>query len=72
MSLSSRIRTWWQATTRRDEVHAQVNEELRFHIESYAEDLVRSGLTREEAERRARAELGSLAAARENARQAWG
>jgi hypothetical protein len=54
------------------EVDAQVDEELRFHIESYAEDLVRSGLSREEGMRGARAELGSLAARKENCRQAWG
>jgi predicted permease len=53
-------------------VDAQVDEELRFHIESYAEDLMRGGLAREQAMRRARAELGSLAATRENARQAFG
>jgi predicted permease len=57
---------------RRDELHAQIDEELRFHIESHAQELMRSGLPREEAMRRARAELGSLAALRENSRQAWG
>jgi predicted permease len=72
MSLKSRILTWWRAVTRGAEVHAQVDEELRFHVESYAEDLMRLGMPREEAVRRARAELGSLATARENARQAWG
>jgi predicted permease len=72
MSMQSRMRTWWRAVTRRAEVNAQVDEELRFHIETCAEDLMRLGLPREEALRRACAELGSLAAARENARQAWG
>ena len=72
MSLSSRVMTWWRAVTRRRQLDAQVNQELRFHIDSYAEDLVRAGMSREEAMRRARAELGSVAAARENCRQAWG
>ena len=72
MSLSSRMRTWWQAVTRGADVNAQVDEELRFHVESYTEDLMRGGGSREEAQRRARAELGSSAAARENSRQAWG
>jgi MacB-like periplasmic core domain len=72
MSMPSRLSTWWRAATRGADVNAQVDEELRFHIESYAEDLVRLGFSREEAARRARAELGSLAAARENTRQAWG
>ncbi len=72
MSLKSRMNTWWRAVTRRGHVDAQVEEELGFHIESYAEDLVRGGMKREEAVRRARAQLGSVAAARENCRQAWG
>lgn len=72
MSLRSRMATWWRAVSRGADMDAQVDEELRFHIESRAEDLTRSGMSREEAQRRARAELGSLAAARENSRQAWG
>lgn len=72
MRALSRIRTWWRAVWRAQDVHKQVDEELRFHIESYAEDLVCSGMSREEATRRARAELGSLTAVRENARYAWG
>ncbi|MGC2301069.1 MAG: permease prefix domain 1-containing protein, partial [Acidobacteriaceae bacterium] len=56
----------------RNEVDSQVSEELEFHIESYAEDLMRGGMPRAEAMRRARAELGSVAAVRENSRQAWG
>jgi len=72
MSLASRIKTWGRALTRARQLNSQVDEELRFHIESYAEDLSRTGITRDEALRRARAELGSVAAARENCRQAWG
>jgi hypothetical protein len=72
MSLRSRWSTWWQAVTRGSDLDAQVDEELQFHIETYAEDLMRGGMLRELAMRRARAELGSLAVARENSRQAWG
>ena len=72
MSLNSRMRTWWRAMTHSAEVDAQVEEELRFHIESYAEDLMRGGMGREEAMRRAKSELGSMTAVRENSRQAWG
>jgi predicted permease len=72
MSLRSRMVTWWRAMTRGARFDAQVEEELRFHIESYAEDLMRSGLPRHEATRRARAELGSIAARKENCRAAWG
>src|SRR5580704_3742987 len=72
MSLNSRLQTWWRAVRRGPEVDAQVDEELRFHIESFAEDLMRRGVSREGAIRRAKAELGSLAAGKEKCRQAWG
>ncbi|HEX3435921.1 MAG TPA: ABC transporter permease [Pseudacidobacterium sp.] len=58
--------------TRRDQLDSEIEDELAFHIESYAEDLMRSGLPHEEAMRRARAELGGIAAQKENCRAAWG
>ncbi|MGC2635899.1 MAG: ABC transporter permease [Acidobacteriaceae bacterium] len=72
MSLRSRVATWWRAVGRQSDVDAQVDEELQFHIESYAEDLMRLGVPREQAMRRAKAEIGSMAAVRERSRQAWG
>jgi predicted permease len=72
MRLQSSISTWWRAVNRGRELDWQIGEELEFHIESYAEDLLRSGLPRDEAMRRARAELGSIAARKENCRAAWG
>ncbi|HVT96385.1 MAG TPA: permease prefix domain 1-containing protein, partial [Acidobacteriaceae bacterium] len=72
MSLRSRMTTWWRAISRADALDHQLHEELKFHIDSCAEDMVRQGVPREEALRRARAELGSLPAVHENSRQAWG
>ena len=72
MRLRSRIATWSRAVFRREDLDRQVSEELDFHIENYAEDLMRAGMQPAEARRRARAELGSVAVVRENSRQAWG
>ena len=72
MNLFSRMATWWRAVANRDKLDRQVREELEFHLESHAEDLMRNGVAREEALRRARAQLGSLAAGRENCRAASG
>ena len=72
MNLFSRITTWWRAVAKPDELDRQVREELEFHLESHAEDLMRSGVSREEAWRKARAQLGSVAAGQENCRAAWG
>ncbi len=72
MNFGSRLRTWWRAVRRREQLNAEIESELSFHIESYAEDLMRGGLSHEEAMRRARAELGGIAAQKENCRAAWG
>jgi predicted permease len=72
MSLASRITTWWKAMTRPSQLDSEIQDELAFHIENYAEDLMRGGLSREEAMRRARVELGGIAGQRENCRAAWG
>jgi len=49
-----------------------MNEELRFHIEQYAEDLSRSGVPREQALRRARMEFGAFDAVKGDCREARG
>jgi putative ABC transport system permease protein len=45
-------------------IHAEVDEELRYHLDRRAEDLVAEGMMREAAERTARAEFGDLDTAR--------
>jgi putative ABC transport system permease protein len=50
----------------------EMDAELRFHIETFAEDLVRGGLTREEAMRRARIEFGGIERVKEEGREARG
>jgi hypothetical protein len=50
----------------------EMDAELRFHIEAFAEDLVRSGVPREQALRRARIEFGGIERAKEECREARG
>jgi predicted permease len=57
---------------RRDDFERSMSDEMRFHMEAYADDLVQRGFTRDEARRRARIEFGSLAAAQEESREARG
>jgi predicted permease len=47
------------STLHRAQIDGEMDEELRSHIEHRADDLERSGLSRTEAERRARVEFGS-------------
>jgi hypothetical protein len=50
----------------------EMDAELRFHIESRAEELIRSGLPAHEARRRARLEFGGLDRSKEECRNACG
>lgn len=53
-------------------MESDMDAELRFHMEAYAEDLVRTGLSREEAVRRAHIEFGGVERVKEEGREARG
>ncbi len=72
MTIWSRLRSWLRALLRRSRMESEMDAELRFHMEAYAEDLVRSGMAREEATRRARLEFGGVERVKEEGREARG
>jgi putative ABC transport system permease protein len=72
MTLWSRVSSWLRATVRRSRVESEMDAELRFHMEAYAEDLVRGGVPREAALRRARLEFGGIENTKEECREARG
>jgi putative ABC transport system permease protein len=72
MTIWSRLRSWVRATLRRPEMETEMDAELRFHMEESVEDLVRKGMPREEALRRARLEFGGVERAKEECREARG
>lgn len=72
MSLWSRIRSWSRAIFRRSRMESEMETEFRFHIDTFAEELVRSGVSREGAMRRARIEFGGIERAKEEGRDARG
>jgi len=49
-----------------------MDQEMRFHLDALTDDLVRSGLSREEAERQARLSFGGVEVAQEQCREASG
>jgi len=53
-------------------MESEMDAELRFHMEAHAEDLIRSGMAREEAMRRARLEFGGIERVKEEGREARG
>jgi len=72
MTLWSRIRSWFNAMLRRSRMESEMDAELRFHIETFAEDLIRDGMARDEAMRRARIEFGGIERVKEEGREARG
>jgi predicted permease len=72
MTVWNQLRSWLNATLGRSRMENEMDAELRFHIETYMEDLVRGGMTRQEAMRRARLEFGGLERAKEECREARG
>jgi len=66
-SLRFRIATLFRGS----EIDAEMEEELRSHIQHRADDLERSGLDRAEAERRARIEFGGQVNTKRNATTRW-
>lgn len=58
MSIFATLRCWWRAIAHRSRVNREVEEELQFHLDAYANDLIRQGVPRGDAERKARIDLG--------------
>ena len=72
MRFWSRLRSWLGATVRRSRMESEMDAELRFHTEAYAQDLIRAGVPRQEAMRRTRLEFGGIERAKEECREARG
>jgi predicted permease len=68
----NQVRSWWNATVRRSRMEREMDAELRFHLEAYVEDLIRSGVACDEAMRRARIEFGGIERVKEEGREARG
>src|SRR5260370_35574 len=72
MTLFSQLRPCFRSTLRRSRLERAMDAELRFHPETYADDLIRNGIPRDVAFRRAHLEFGGLERAKEECRDARG
>lgn len=72
MKLSNLIRTFASMVFPSSSTDAEMQEELRSHIQHRADDLERAGVARAEAELRARVELGGYERYREESHEALG
>src|SRR5579863_8227211 len=67
-----RLRSLFRVHTARSQFEDGMSEELRFHIEQFADDLMHRGISPEEAARLARIEFGSLQNIKSDCREARG
>jgi hypothetical protein len=72
MGVLSSIRTLLEFLLRRARIELEMEQELRSHLRSRADDLERQGLSRAEAERQARVEFGGFQRYKEECREALG
>ena len=70
MRILPRIRTWSRSILNRNRLENEMDAEFWSHLDAYVEDLVRGGMSREEACRRARIEFGGIENAKEECRDA--
>jgi hypothetical protein len=68
----SRLQSWFRAAFRRHRLEEDMDEELRFHLEARAADLMREGLSRQEATRQAYLEFGPIVSYKDEMRHSLG
>jgi predicted permease len=72
MNLPARFRSWLKWIVKGKRLESEMETEVRFHIESYAADLVRKGLSQQQAMRQARIEFGGIESHKDAMRAAVG
>ena len=72
MKLWARIRSWTAATLGWRRMESAMDEEMRFHIDAHASELVKRGMPQEEATRQARLEFGAIETSKAECRDALG
>ena len=68
----ARFRSWLRSMTARQHLEQGMAEEMRFHLDARAADLVREGFAPDEAARRARVEFGGIATHQDEVRNSLG
>ena len=72
MNALPRVRSWIRSILRRSQVEAEMDTELRWHLDSYVDQLMRNGVPEGEARRRARLELGDIEVQKDKCRDSLG
>ena len=72
MTFWFRLRSWSRIVLHRSKSELEMDQELRFHMDACAEDMIRSGLSRDEAYNRAGGEFVNMERGKEECRDAAG
>ena len=72
MRILAACRSWWKSIREPKRLDGDIDEELRFHIERYAEDLMKTGCSRPEALGKAHREFGAMLLHKEDCRASLG
>ena len=70
--MQAKMRSWLRSVTGRRQLEAHMEEEMQFHLEARAADLMRDGLEAQVAMRRARMEFGGVATHKDAMRTSLG
>ena len=68
----ARLHSWVRSVLHRSTLEREIDDELRFHVDQYADELARTGVPIMEARRRAGVEFGGIGARKEDIREALG
>jgi predicted permease len=68
----ARVRSWTRAMSGRRRLESEMEEEMQFHLEARATDLVREGVRPQDAMRQARLEFGGVASHKDGMRRSLG
>lgn len=72
MSFWARLRSWTSATVRSSRMEREMDDEMRFHVEAHATELMKRGVPKDQALRQARLEFGGVETAKSECRDAVG
>jgi predicted permease len=72
MVFRARLRSFLKSAIYRSRMESEMEQEMRDHMERYTNDLILQGLPPEEAQRKARAEFGTIEARKDECRDALG
>ena len=72
MSFWTRLRSWTSATVRSSRMEREMDDEMRFHVEAHATELMKRSVPKDHALRQARLEFGGVETAKSRCRDAVG